>query len=361
MIRGTYVSWEISMKKTKTLIITTMLIMTLIIAVFSGCAGKANSAPVDLDFDGLGSAPTAEAIAKATPIDKSRLTFSETVTEDQAVLDSIVYLLTLSNRNLIEANFFAAGAYGYGTANINGGSIVGTLDLREVRVFDHDTYYFDSYGLITDGYSIKKDGSKGKVDNTLLSLVAGALNYTKRVYSPNGQDFYYSENGETTQDTIVNYPDQNAVIYKKPKATKMTFDGYMELTNSRESYKSFTTDNYDNDKPITAGMLTYDANTGIYRLECDINCQNDTLENSVKDMLDIKAINEFEYAEKHLTIEIWECGLIRTYINKNHWNATIISILKGSSDNYYEQWFMYDKSKLDKMNIDQKLKDDLMN
>ena len=349
------------MKKTKTLIITTILIITtLILAIFSGCAGKANSAPANLDFDGLGSAPTAEAMAKATPIDKSRLSFSDTMTEDQAVLDSIVYLLKLSNQNLIDADFFAAGAYGGGTANINGGAIVGTLELREVRVFDHDTYYFDSYGLITDGYSIKKDGSKGKVDESLLSMVAMALNYAKRVYSPNGQDFYYSDNGETDKDTIVNYPDQNAVLYKKPKTKKMTFDGYMELTNSRVSYKGFTTDNYDNDKPITAGMLTYDANTGIYRLECDINCKNNTLEYSVKDMMDIKAINEFDYAKKHLTIELWECGLIRTYINQNHWDATIVKILTGGSDNYYEQWFMYDKSKLDKMNIDQQLKDDLM-
>ena len=90
------------MRKTKTLIITSILIITtLVLALLSGCAGKANSAPADLDFDGLGSAPTPEAMAKATHIDPSKLTFSETMTEAQARLDSIVDLLSLANNNII--------------------------------------------------------------------------------------------------------------------------------------------------------------------------------------------------------------------------------------------------------------------
>ncbi|MDE6275689.1 MAG: hypothetical protein K2M75_04025 [Clostridia bacterium] len=349
------------MKKRKTLIIAAILVIaTLIAAIFAGCVHTPTNAEASLEFDGLASKPTQEAIAKSTPVDKDKIALSETVTEDKAVLDSIEYLLRLSNKNLIETDFFAAGAFGYGTATINGGTIVGSMQTREVRVFDNDTYYFDSYGLIVDGYTVKKDGSHGKVDSSILSVLSSALNYTKRVYSPNGKDFYFSDKGSTNQNTIVNFPDQNAVIYKKPKAKKMTYNEYMKMTNSRESYKSFTTDNYDNDKPITAGKLTYNADAGIYRLECDINCKNNTLENSVKDMLDISAIKEFEYAKKHLTIEIWECGLIRTYVNANLWNANMILSLKGSSDNYYEQWFTYDKSKLDKMNISDNLKNALM-
>ncbi len=281
------------------------------------------------------------------------------MTEDQSVLDSIEYLLRLSNKNIIETDFFAAAAYGNGVATVSGG-IAGSMETREVRVFDNDTYYFDSYGLIVDGYTVKSDGSHGKVDDSLLSVLASALNFTKRVYSPNNKDFYFSDKGETNADSIVNFPDQNAVLYKKPKTKKMTFDEYIKMTSSRDNYKGFTTDNYDNDKPITAGLLKYDESTGIYYLECDINTQNNTLELSVTDMLNNGAIKEFVYAKKHLTIEIWDCGLIRTYINSNVWNASMILGLKGSSDNYYEQWFTYDKSKLDKMNISEDLKNDLM-
>ena len=77
-------------------------------------------------------------------------------------------------------------------------------------------------------------------------------------------------------------------------------------------------------------------------------------------MKENKAINKFRYTKKRVKVEIWESGLLRTYINANTWSATILGTIKGSSENIYEQWFTYDKSKLDKMNIDQKLKDDLM-
>ena len=140
----------------------------------------------------------------------------------------------------------------------------------------------------------------------------------------------------------------------------MSFDQYVKENWYRNSYKGFTTDDYDTEKPITAGLLTYNASTGIYYLEAEINCEDETLAYSNSDMLENGAINKFRYAQKRVKVEIWECGLIRTYINKNVWNATILSTIKGSSDNIYEQWFTYDKSKLDKMNIDQKLKDDMM-
>ena len=136
------------MKKSKLLIITAILvIVTITAAVFAGCVGKANPSDANLDFDGLASAPTSEAKAKAQPVDKSKIALSDTMTEDQSVLDSIEYLLRLSNKNIIETDFFAAAAYGNGVATVSGG-IAGSMETREVRVFDNDTYYFDSYGLI---------------------------------------------------------------------------------------------------------------------------------------------------------------------------------------------------------------------
>ena len=161
-------------------------------------------------------------------------------------------------------------------------------------------------------------------------------------------------------ETIVKFPDQNAIKYEKPKATKMSFDQYVKENWYRTSYKGFTTDDYDTEQPITSGLLTYNAETGIYYIEAQINCDDDTLLYSNKDMLENGAINEFRYTEKRVKIEIWDCGLIRTYINQNVWHATILKSIKGSSENIYEQWFTYDKSKLDKMNIDQSLKDALM-
>ena len=79
------------------------------------------------------------------------------------------------------------------------------------------------------------------------------------------------------------------------RAVRAVFVEYMKATNSRTSYKGFTTDNYDNDKPITAGLIRYDKESGIYYLECDINCSNNTLELSVADM----ASNGAEEASQH--------------------------------------------------------------
>lgn len=94
--------------------ISAILILVILIAaicLFAGCDdGRAQSAEASLDFDGLGSAPTAEAAAKATPIDKSRLTLSDTISTDKAVLDSIKYILVTSNQNLIDCDFFAAAS-----------------------------------------------------------------------------------------------------------------------------------------------------------------------------------------------------------------------------------------------------------
>ena len=83
------------------------------------------------------------------------------MTEDQAVLDSIEYLLRLSNKNIIETDFCSKPLTATVLPHVSGG-IAGSMETREVRVFDNDTYYFDSYGLIVDGYTVKSDGSHGK-------------------------------------------------------------------------------------------------------------------------------------------------------------------------------------------------------
>lgn len=352
------------MKKTKTLLIATLLtVMTLTVAILSGCTGKSNWAEVNLDFDGLGSAPTQEAKDKAVPVDKNKIVLSDTDTTDQAVLDSIKYLLILSNQNLIDCDFFAAAACGSGVAQmvITGDPIVGSMQTRDMRIFDNDTYYFDSYGRVVDGYKLKKNGKRGKdVNGATMEVLTRALNFNKRTYSPNNQDFYFTKDGKGDKDSLIKFPDQYAIIYKNPKVTKMSFDRYVKENWYRNSYKGFTTDDYTTDNPITSGLLTYDNENGVYYLEAKINCDDDTLLYSNSDMLENGAINEFRYSQKRVKIEIWDCGLIKSYINKNIWEATIIMNIKGSSDNIYEQWFMYDKSKLDKMNIDQSLKNALM-
>lgn len=334
-----------------------LVILMATIFLLAGCSDKrAESAEANLDFDGLGSAPTAEAIAKATPFDKSKITLSDSQSTEQAVLDSIKYMLVTSNQNLIDCDFFAAASYGTGTASINGGTIVGAMDTRDVRVYDNGTYWYDSYGLIVDAYSLK-NGKKGNVSNTIISVMTMALNYAKRFYSPDGENFYVSTEGSTSKSSITLFPSYNAVSYSKPKSKKQTLEEFNKFTWSRDSYKSYTTDNYDNEKPITAGSIKYDEEKGIYTLEFDINCENDTLELSVADMSSNSAIEKFNYAKKHLTIELWECGLIKNYINSNVWEAKMILGLSGTSDNFYEQRFTYDKSKLVEMNIPQELKD----
>lgn len=345
----------------KAAIVMLLAVLTLTITILTGCAdGRAMTAEADLNFDGLASAPPSETAEKATPIDKSKITLSSETTTDQAVLDSIEYILRLTNQNHIDCEFFAAAAFGTGEASINGGTIIGAMDTREIKIYDRGEYYFDTYGLIVDAYSMNQKGKKGKVPDIIVNALSKALNYTKRTYSPDDVTFYTAENGSKTKKTIAAFPDCNAVAYKHPNVKKRNLEEFMKYLNAKISYKGFTTDNYDTERPITTGLLTYDEENGTYYLECTINCEDETLELSIADMLSNSAIKKFAYAEKILKIEIWECGLIKTYINDNVWNATLILDLKGSSINHYEQRFNYDKSKLDKMLIPQELKNALI-
>jgi len=345
------------------------VVLTIIFAVIllGGCAPKVNDADANLDFDNMGSKPNAQAIAAATAVDKNKITLSETETTDAKVLESIKYIFLLANENAIAAPFFAAGAYGTGEAKINwgkGGKIVGKMDTREMRIFDNGEYFFDSFGLVVGGEEIKADGSKGSVPDFLVQALSSVLNFTERVYSPDNKNFYLSTNGKENENSLKNFPSYNAIEYSKPKATKYTLAEYEKTKFYRESYKGITTDNLDIENSITKGSITYDASTGIYRVDCYINCEDErVLEMSIKSMKKSSGTDTFKYASKHLTMEIWDCGLIKNYINSNVWEATLLPTsfkLKGSSDNYYEQRFTYNKSDLKIMAIPQHLAKALM-
>lgn len=355
----------ISMKKLTASIILVIMIIT--IALLAGCSGGAQTAEVDLDFDNLGSKPNAEAVAKATPINKSELTFSEEETSDPAVLSSIIKLILIANQNNVDCDFYAAAAYGTGEAKFKIGkdNIVGSMDTREWRIYDNGEYFFDSYGMVVGGYSIKQDGSKGTVSNALVSALSAVLNYTERVYSPDCETFYTSKKGKADEKTLTRFPSLDAVAYPKPKSEKSALSKYIDENYYRNDFREFTSDNWDESiPPITSGKLTYDEENGIYYLECETNIEDESvLELSIKSMKKSSGTDIFKYAKKRLTIEIWECGLIKNYINENVWEATLLPTtlkLKGSSDNYYEQRFTYNKDDLEIMIVPESVKQDMM-
>ena len=355
----------VSMKKLTASIILVIMIIT--IALLAGCSGGAQTAEVDLDFDNLGSKPNAEAAAKATPINKSELTFSEEETSDPAVLSSIIKLILIANQNNVDCDFYAAAAYGTGEAKFKVGkdNIVGSMDTRECRIYDNGEYFFDSYGMVVGGYSIKQDGSKGTVSNALVSALSAVLNYTERVYSPDCETFYTSKKGKADEKTLTRFPSLDAVAYPKPKSEKSALSKYIDENYYRNDFREFTSDNWDESiPPITSGKLTYDEENGIYYLECETNIEDESvLELSIKSMKKSSGTDIFKYAKKRLTIEIWECGLIKNYINENVWEATLLPTtlkLKGSSDNYYEQRFTYNKDDLEIMIVPESVKQDMM-
>lgn len=348
---------------------TTLILIILLVSILmmSACSGGADTAEVDLDFDGLGSMPNEQAIAKATPVDSSKVKLCSEETTDPEVLSSIIYLISLANQNNVECDFYAAAAFGTGEAKIKFGKdhIVGSMDTREWRVYDNGEYFFDSYGLVVEGHTVKEDGSTGKVSNAILSALSMVLNFTKRVYSPDCQTFYTSKEGETKSNTLTLYPSLDAVKYKKPKSTVETFDEYIDTNFYRNDFREFSSDDLSEDlNPITSGFITYDAEKGVYYLECTVNCEEPAvLDLSTQSMYKSAGTEIFAYVEKQLKIEIWECGLIKNYINTNVWEATLLPTslkLSGSSDNFYEQRFTYNKDDLEVINVPDDIKQAMM-
>ena len=348
----------------KKFIATVILIITLTaVLLLTGCNGGADKAEANLDFDNLGSKPNAAAIAKATPIDKSSLTLSSEETDDPAVLASIREIILIANQNNVECDFYAAAAYGTGEAKfkVGGSDIVGSMDTREWRIYDNGEYFFDSYGLVVGGHSIKSDGSEGKVPDAIVSALSSILDFTERVYSPDSQTFYTSKNGKASKKSLTIFPALNAIEYKKPDAKPASLENYIKANYYRNDFREFTSDDWSEElNPITSGLLTYDAENGIYYLECETNCEDEAvLDLSIQSMKKSSKTEIFRYAKKRLKIEIWECGLIKNYINQNVWEATLLPTslkLKGSSDNFYEQRFTYNKEDLKIMIVPEDVK-----
>lgn len=351
------------MKKIIT-VITIVLIMIGVLA-FAGCQDPAERAEVDLTFDGLGSKPCDEVALQAKPVDKSKITLSEETTTDKSVIESIRYLLKLSNQNNIDIDFYAAAAYGTGEAYIPSvNNMVGSMDTREWRIYDHGEYFFDSYGLVVEGYTRKDDGSKGSVPNGIVGLISNVLNFTERVYSPDSQTFYKIKDGKSTVDSFKKYPSLDAITYKRPDVNATSVEDYIKENFYRNSFKDYITDDLDYEEAITEGSITYDEAQGIYTIKCEINCTNETaLDLSIQSMKKSSGTDIFKYARKSLTVEIWECGLIRKYVNSNTWEATLLPTslkLEGSSDNYYEQWFTYNEDEIEVMVVPEDVKNTVM-
>lgn len=347
----------------KKFITVLLLIFTLAATVaFAGCTDPAERAEVDLTFDGLGLEPPEDIAAAAEHVDPSKLTLSSEVTTDKAVLESIRYLLKLSNQNNIDTEFYAAAAYGTGEAYIPSSKLVGSMDTREWRIYDHGEYFFDSYGLVVEGYTRKDDGSKGNVTDGIVSLISSILNFTERVYSPDSQTFYKIKDGKSTVDSFKKYPSLDAITYKsRTKREVNSLDEYIKNNFYRNSFKDYITDDLDYEECITEGSLTYDAEKGIYTLTCEINCENEiALDLSIQSMKKSASTDTFKYAKKSLTIEIWECGLIKKYVNSNKWEAKLLGTLEGSSDNYYEQIFAYDADLIEVMQVPDEIKNAVM-
>lgn len=355
---------EWNMKK---IIIPILLIIAMAFMMLTGCYEEVKRAETNLDFDNLGAKPNEEVASSVTPIDKSKVTLSSETTTDKAVLDSIKYIIQLSNQNNIDLDFYAAAAYGTGDAKINytdNKKIVGSMDTREFRVYDNGEYFFDTYGLVVDGYTLASDGTTGTVPEALIGMLATVLDYAERVYSPDGKTFYKADNGRPESNCFELYPSLDAVVYKRPSIEKSSEEEYIKNNYYRNSYREYTSDDLSYEEAITSGKITYDEEAGIYYIECEINCENEiTLDLSIKSMKESSGTDVFKYAKKTLVLEIWDCGLIKNYINKNVWEATLLPTsikLKGSSENFYEQRFMYNKEDLDKMIVPDSVKQALV-
>lgn len=302
------------------------------------------------DFDGLTDKPGEIAAAQATAVDAARLTLSAEKSTDTAVLESAAYLYNLANDNLQNLDFFASAAAGTGGSTVIG--IRGEMSVRQRSVVDGDMWFYEGYGMITSTKSVSSGG-----DSSLVGVVRSALDLCERKYTPDGETFYYQDCGNEAlkKDSLVNFLGKDNLTYVKengkPHGKLYTYDSLYDYCKQNYVLK-FHQENDNSDiqaKYLTDASITYDASQGLYTLKMTVDPASDALALGSASLKASANAKTFRYDYQYVTCEIWDCGLMRTYVTDNSWTAKLMGIVEGTSTNLFTRYFSYNRDSVSKL------------
>lgn len=300
-------------------------------------------------------------------IDSSLLVMTdgdEIVTTDEAK-KSAAYLYNIANHNRQTTSYWVSYGAGSGYANIEiGGKLRGDMSVRDWQVKDGNEYYFEDFAKVTQAINTETNE-----DSSLGGPVSSMLEYCHSKYSPDGKTFYVKSGSNKcfTDNMIENYLIEDNVINwaKAGKVTTMSYQEYLDSISARRSHVEI--DNSLMKWSSISGVKLSHNKDGYYELYIEVDVTSDCLLLGEENLRQSALSNDLKYVYQKITIQIWDCGLIRNYATLNSWSATIGSAaaggvikISGESTNTYSKAYSYNKENVKNLVITQEIKDMLM-
>ncbi len=340
------------MKKIRIIAVCILVALTCIIPL-AGCNNDSSSAnAINTDYDDIMVAPTATASQGAVAVDSDKVAISADKTTDTAVLESASYLYQLANENVHKVAFSASVSEGRGFADV---VYEGALDLRgdmEVREYNCNvgaTKFYEGYGYVMTG----TDKKSGK-ESSLLGVVRGLLNYADRTYSPDGTVFYKQNKGGLDNNSVANFTPGEGGYINWDKAGKGKKYNDKQWVSSGEGKINKHYQDIDNAnilaEYIQEASITHNDQEGYYEVFIKVDPKSDALNLGREGLRKSTGSSDLDYVFHEVTMQIWDCGLMRYYHTYNSWEATIV-LFHGTSKNKYYRYFTYNQDNVSKLSV----------
>ena len=139
----------------------------------------------------------------------------------------------------------------------------------------------------------------------------------------------------------------------------MSYQEYLDSICARRSHVEI--DNSLMKWSSISGVKLSHNKDGYYELYIEVDVTSDCLLLGEENLRQSALSNDLKYVYQKITIQIWDCGLIRNYATDNSWAATIAGgLLTGESTNTYSKAYSYNKENVKNLVITQEIKDMLM-
>ncbi|MGN0771219.1 MAG: hypothetical protein ACI4MI_01395 [Christensenellales bacterium] len=334
------------MKKIKILAVCLLVAMVFCLA-FTGCdSEERENATISLDYDDILVKPVAASAQGATAIDSSKITLSNDLTDDIAVLESAAYLFTLANENAHKVDFSASVSEGRGYADVSTGGLTlrGNMEVREFNCNEGASKFYEGFGQVMSGQNM----TSGEDIGSILAAIRAILDYAERTYSPDGTVFYKQRDMNVLKSTSISEfapgTDQylNWSEARKSKSHKYSATQWLDegVGKVNKHYQDIDNANIQA-QYISQAKISYNKE-GYYCCYFEVIPTSDALKLGREGLRDSTGSKDLDYVYHHVTMEVWDCGLMRYYSTANSWEATILAF-KGVSQNEYYRYFTYNK------------------
>lgn len=340
------------MKKIR-IIAVCILVALMCMTMFAGCNNDSSIAnEIDIDYDDILVAPTAAASQGAVAVDKSKVVISKDVTTDAAVKESASYLYQLANENAHKIAFSASVSEGRGHADVvykEAIQLRGNMEVREYNCNVGATKFYEGYGYVMTGTDLKT----GKPSD-LLGTVRTLLNYADRTYTPDGQTFYKQNKGGLNNESVANFkPGEGGYINwdKAGKGTKYTDKQWVSSGEGKINKHYQDIDNANIlAEYIQEAKIVHNDREGYYEVFIKVEPKSAALDLGREGLRNSTGSKDLDYVFHEVTMQIWDCGLMRYYYTYNSWEATIV-LFHGTSENQYYRYFTYNQDNVSKLSV----------